>query len=275
MDEVHVLRCVNDLGNLHPRRRGRVVAVGECALGADLPVNVDGHVEGLLDRGTVEVDGRGVWRRVLVASGEAKGIVPKRALFADLVNVEAGVEKGNGIPGRIRNGAPFEIVRLVVVVTRLVGRLLSGGRVHEVFLQVVGVATGLVLLVDEIAEGLIEGKQVVVEVDERDRHDVAVAVTEHAVVDDHSGDVKVLRVVLVDHAASNVRHVKTTVALASDVHLVVLHIKGVDKVLPETSQLVRNLELIVVSRSALRKASANGLIDPDHIAQVVPRPWVW
>lgn len=74
--------------------------------------------------------------------------------------------------------------------------------------------------------------------------------------------------------AGNVRDVHAGVALAHNIHLVVLQRKGVDKVLPEAHELAGDVFLVLRGRSALGEAGAHGLVDVDDIGQSVPAPGV-
>lgn len=64
------------------------------------------------------------------------------------------------------------------------------------------------------------------------------------------------------------------VGLARDVHLVSLHGKGVDKVLPEAQELPRHVLLALGGDVALAVAGADGLLDVDDVGQVVVAPGV-
>jgi len=64
------------------------------------------------------------------------------------------------------------------------------------------------------------------------------------------------------------------IGLAGNIHRVSLHGERVDKVLPEAHELSSHIRLARGRDRAGRKARTNGLLNPDHVGQVVPTPWV-
>lgn len=92
---------------------------------------------------------------------------------------------------------------------------------------------------------------------------------------DHNGlDIVIGLVVGIEHCVCNVRNVVARVALASNVDLLVVQTKGVDKVLEKAEELCRNGRLIGCVGSALGETSPDGLLDPDHAGQIDPGVWV-
>jgi hypothetical protein len=64
------------------------------------------------------------------------------------------------------------------------------------------------------------------------------------------------------------------VGLSRDVHLVAVHAKGVDQVLPETHELGGELLLVGDGGLARREARADRLLNVDDVGQGVPAPGV-
>lgn len=64
------------------------------------------------------------------------------------------------------------------------------------------------------------------------------------------------------------------VRLAGDVHLVAMHAKGVDEVLPEAHELGDELLLVGDAGLAGGEAGADRLLDVDDVGQGVPAPGV-
>lgn len=53
-----------------------------------------------------------------------------------------------------------------------------------------------------------------------------------------------------------------------------MHGKGVDKVLKEAHELTGNIFLVLGRDGAGREARVDGLLNPEHIGEMVPPPWV-
>ena len=73
--------------------------------------------------------------------------------------------------------------------------------------------------------------------------DQGVVVVDGRVVDLHTLDVVVICVVSVQHSRRDVRVVLSSIRLASNVDLTTVEIKGIDKVLPETHKVTRDVDL--------------------------------
>ena len=89
-----------------------------------------------------------------------------------------------------------------------------------------------------------------------------------------AGQIIVFRIVLVKHCSRDVRDIASGVRLASDVHLAVLQTERVDEVLEEAEELSSDFLLARSRGGALGEARADGLLDPDHVGEVGPVPWV-
>jgi hypothetical protein len=79
---------------------------------------------------------------------------------------------------------------------------------------------------------------------------------------------------VVQHSAGDIRDVLSSITLASDVHLVTLHAKGVDEVLPEGVELSSDIGFIVHKGGSRRETSRDWLINPYHVGEVCPGVWV-
>jgi hypothetical protein len=82
--------------------------------------------------------------------------------------------------------------------------------------------------------------------------------------------VVVRSIVVIQHGACDIRDVLSGITLTSDVHLVALHAKGVDEVLPESVELSSNIGLIVDKGVSGRETSRDWLINPYHVCEVCP-----
>ncbi len=207
---------------------------------------------------------------VIEAAREAENIPQQGASGRDIINVEAWVGEESGIVDVVPDCA-FGCVGVVGW-----SRELSGRRESEVLLHIVVVATRLGTLVDVIGESLVENEETIPLVHELGSRNFIGdnIVVDTGIVDHYALCVEVGGVILVQHGIGNVRHVATGIRLASNVNLAVLQTEGVDKVLEETKELLGNLVFVGGSRCTLRKASANRLLNPDHVGQVGPIPWV-
>lgn len=103
---------------------------------------------------------------------------------------------------------------------------------------------------------------------------VCVVVRQTGVCDHHALEVVVLGVVLLNEMVADVRDVETCIRLASEVDLLSVQVKGVDEVVEEASKHARDIILILLGDLANGEASANGLVDVEHVRQVGPGPWV-
>ena len=78
-------------------------------------------------------------------------------------------------------------------------------------------------------------------------------------------------VILIQHSGSKIWDVLSSIALASDINLVALHAEGLNKSSPKIVELVRDINLVLDSGGARRKARASRLVNIDHVGQVGPR----
>lgn len=84
-------------------------------------------------------------------------------------------------------------------------------------------------------------------------------------------DVKICRVICVEHSAGDIRDVLACVAFACDINLVSLHAEGRDEVLPKSLELFRDIMLVVYRNISSRgESSANWLIDVYDVCEVHP-----
>lgn len=249
-----------------------VVAVGEdgrevvAGAAADAPLGADGRVDVALDVVTLEV-------AVAVTAGDlSKRRARHGALVRDAVDVEARVL--HAVDAVV--GALTLTLTLTLPLTRRPRRRREGTlwrRKGKVLAVVRGLAAGLVLGLDGgdllglVAQqmrpvGLVGGR-VQVELDR--------VIADDGVVDVDTLEVEVLRVVLLEEAIGNVRHVHAGVRLARHVGAGALELEGVDKVLPEAAELGGHVVLAGGRGLALGEAGADGLLDPQHVGQAVPR----
>lgn len=116
-DEDHVEGAVGDDGageafddageDGEARGGGSVGAVDEdVGGGAFFPVLFGGRVDGFLDRGPVEVD-FGVGGQVVEGAWKAEDVPEEGAGSRDLVEVEAGVDEGDGVEDVVEEIAAF------------------------------------------------------------------------------------------------------------------------------------------------------------------------
>lgn len=136
-------------------------------------------------------------------------------------------------------------------------------------------------LVDVIHEGIVEIEQCAVCVDELHRGRL-LQNTAHAdtgIIDLNTLHVVVGCVVLIQEVASNIRNVHACITFPGEVDLVALHVESVDKVLPKPGEVLCHIVLVPdkswCSWCCRRQASANGLVNPDHIGEIGPRKWIW
>jgi len=87
-------------------------------------------------------------------------------------------------------------------------------------------------------------------------------------------NVIIFLVLSVEHGVRNIWHVVSSIAFSSDIDFLVLQTKGIYEILEEAKELRRNLVFVGCSRDSLRESSAYRLLNPDHVGQVYPSPWV-
>ena len=94
------------------------------------------------------------------------------------------------------------------------------------------------------------------------------------VVDHYGINVIVSRVLSVQHRISNVRHVVSGIAFASNEDLTTLQSKEIYKVLEEAQKFPGNVRLAGSVRCSLRKPSSHWLLDPHHVGKIDPGPFI-
>jgi len=99
-------------------------------------------------------------------------------------------------------------------------------------------------------------------------------ITEDGVVDCHTGKVVVNRIVRIDEGVRNIGDVEAAVALTGQVNLAVLNLEGIDKALVEANEFLAKLDFVCDVGNTLRKADADGLLNPHHVGQVDPCIWI-
>ena len=127
-----------------------------------------------------------------------------------------------------------------------------------------------------LPEGVVEGEEsrpVLGELDDRNLLGDFVP-GDYRVVDHQAGHVVVGLVIGVEEGGGDVGAVEAGIGFAGDVHLVALHGKGINEVLPETHELSGDILLASGGDVAGREAGADGLLDPDDVGQGVPAPRV-
>lgn len=159
-----------------------------------------------------------------------------------------------------------------------VGRILEMclWRKSERVIEVCIVTTRSTAVVDEGGESVVEGEIILVRIHKRQGcYFLSNVVRDTGVIDHETGQVEVLLVVLVQHRSSNIRAIHAGVRLSGDVDFAAMQSEEVDKVLPERQELSGHLLLARNVRLALGEASADGLLDEDHVGQIVPGIGVW
>ncbi|KAB8737527.1 hypothetical protein FH972_026486 [Carpinus fangiana] len=229
------LQTLDGLRQDRQTRRQRGVGVKD-AVGALGPL-LDGGVDGHLHVGAVEVD-VGAGRQVGDTTGEAEDVVEQGAGGGDLVEVEARVDEQGGVEHVVPDGAAG------LGVGGRLGELARRRELHVLAAEV-GVAAGLVALADRGHEGVVEVEEVVVELDKS-------------------------LVFAVEHGAGNVGDIVAGVALACDIDFLVVQTEGVDEALEEAKEGLCDLLLVGLGGLALREASTDRLLDPDHVGQIDP-----
>ena len=229
-----------------------------------------GGVDGLLDVGAVEVDFC-AGGEVVEGAREAKNVPEEWASSCDLIDVEAGVNEGDGVV----DCAP-EVAG--------VGGVGDGwgigegawGWVDEVVVQKGGVAAGGGGAVEVGSEGGVEGEQRGEIVDVGGGGDLLLnGVGAGARVVDHDAvDIVVLRVVGIEHGVGDVRDVVARVTLSRDIDLLVVQAKCIQEVLEEAEELLSDICLIFCSRFTLRETCTHRLLHPHHIREIDPSPRV-
>lgn len=87
-------------------------------------------------------------------------------------------------------------------------------------------------------------------------------------------NVKVRGIVRLEHRIGNIRHVHPSIRLSGDVHFLVLKVEGVCEILVEAHEAFGDFFLAGFGADALRESGADGLLNPEHVAEVYPGPWV-
>ena len=165
-------------------------------------------------------------RKIDVAVREAKHVPWDRAQLAHLVDVEAGVQVEDCLENIIkrRTLVPDRAIRMGAGCSR--ERPL--GRELQPVVQKVVVAARRTHVVDECGERVVERHQLLVVVGERNGWDILsdVVAADARIVHEDAINIKVSRVISVEHAGCDVRDVHASVGLAGDVHLAVLQAEG-------------------------------------------------
>jgi len=80
----------------------------------------------------------------------------------------------------------------------------------------------------------------------------------------------VFRVVSVQHSICDIRYIVSSIALSCDINFLVVQIKGIQEILEKSQELRRYVCFASCGWCALRKASSDWLLDPDHVGQIDP-----
>lgn len=268
LDENDILGLVNDIGELVFGRGERFVIFDKGRVDAHAPFDLERRVDGLLHVLPVKV---GV---------VTQGIVEIWAVIQDVVYVEARVVlSGLPVDAIPQVAAPILVLNGSIGEPLLPGKqggLLSSRRIHVVLLDVVSVSAALRSVVQLGPEAVVKGHEVVVLLDKRLGNGLGLDIPVEAdAVNHHEAlEIVVLGVVGIDKVAGDVRAVVSAIRLTDHVHLVALHAKGIDEVLPEPQELFGQLIFIVDGGISSREANSHGLLDPHNICKMMPAPRV-
>jgi hypothetical protein len=90
----------------------------------------------------------------------------------------------------------------------------------------------------------------------------------HAIIEQlHTMKVEVGLVLLIQNGRRDIRHITSSIGLASDIDLVVLDAEGSLEVFQEANEFVRDLFLARCSRCSDGVSNSNGMFDPARVSQ--------
>lgn len=250
-------------------RGGAVVgAIAEdIGVGALLPVGTDRSVDGLLYVGAVEVDNFSWWDVVadVHSSEDGPGV---GAHVGDVVDVETWVDFENGGESIIEHITSGVLAGVWVWEERE----RTGRWEGKVLVHVVEVTTLLSLRSEPLDEALVKVQQVLpVSGVPRDNSLLLVGpVTDDGIIDGNALKVVIVGVVGGDVCIGDVWHIVSCIGLASEIDIPAMGIESVDERLVEPNELKTKLNLVGDVGNTLGEANTDGLLDPQHVGQVVP-----
>ena len=246
-----------------------VGAVAEDVLHRALhPIGAHGRINGCLYIRPVEVDHL-TGRRIVARVDNAKNIPEMRTGVGDVIDIETGVRQHFGVEDIVK-----DVTRCVV---QRIGICEDGESPLrrwecEVLLEVGRVTAVSCTRIHDLEEGVVQIHQVLpIMYVGRNHHLLLIGrVTNDGVIDGHSGEIVVLRVVGANESIGDIRHVETSITLSGDVNLVILQSESRGKLLVEADELLGQLNFIRDVGYPLSVSNANWLFHPDHVGQVDP-----
>lgn len=94
------------------------------------------------------------------------------------------------------------------------------------------------------------------------------------IVDQYRLDIVICRVIAIQHRIRDIWDIVSRIRFPGNVDFAILQSKSVHEILPEAQELQSNTSLICNIWSPLREASPNWLLNPNHVGEIDPCPWV-